>query len=188
MVALPGAYAIGGAMIDIPTITTARLRLRAPTRADFEALAAMWADVRVTEYVSGPPRPRDESWRRFLAVPGLWAMLGYGYWVFADRESDAFVGMGGLGFFERGIAELADVPEAGWAIDPAWWGQGMATEAMTAALGWADDHLDAAEIRCIINPGHRASERVAAKLGFDRISHAMMVPDPVNVYARPRRG
>lgn len=174
-------------MTAIPTIETARLRLRAPELRDFEANAAMWLDERVTRYISGSPRLRDDSWRRFIGLHGLWALLGYGYWVFAERESDTLIGMGGLAFFERGLSELEGVPEAGWAIAPDWWGRGIATEAMGAALAWSDAHLDAPEVRCIINPGHGASENVAAKLGFACIGHAEMLPDPVNIYARPRR-
>ena len=48
---------------------------------------------------------------------------------------------------------------------------------MRAALGWADANLDAKEVRCIIDPGNDASERVSAKLGFSRIgdSDALIV-------------
>jgi RimJ/RimL family protein N-acetyltransferase len=173
-------------MTIIPTLETSRLRLRAPERRDFDACAAMWADERVTRYISGAARPRDESWRRFIGVHGLWAMMGYGYWVFADRDSDAYIGMGGLSFFERGLAALEDYPEAGWAIAPDWWGKGIASEAMAAALRWADEALRAPEVRCIINPGHGASERIAANLGFQAIGQAQLASEPVNVFARAR--
>ncbi len=182
-----GGWLYSGAMMTIPTIETPRLRLRAPELRDFGAYAAMWADERVTRFIGAAPRPRDESWRRFIGVPGLWALLGYGYWVFAERESDALIGIGGLAFFERGLKALEGLPEAGWAIAPDWWGKGIATEAMAAALDWSDSVLAAAEVRCIINPGHSASEKVAAKLGFALIDRAEMHPDPVNVYARHRR-
>src|SRR3546814_16692964 len=76
--------------------------------------------------------------------------------------------MGGLSYFGRGIPELEGRPEAGWAFDADHWGAGYATEAMTAALGWADANLDAGDVRCIIDLGNDASERVAAKLGFRR--------------------
>ena len=77
---------------------------------------------------------------------------------------------------------------AGWAIVPDWWGKGAATEIVGAVLDWADTVLDAPEVRCIINPGNGASERVAAKLGFDRIACEMLADHPVNVYARVRKG
>lgn len=173
-------------MTEAPTLDTARFRLRAAQRRDFDAYAAMWADERVTHYISGKARTRTESWGKFLAMPGLWTLMGYGYWVFADRRDDRFVGCGGLSWFDRGVPELEGFPEAGWAIAPDWWGKGAASEIMAAVMGWADGELGAAEVRCIINPGHAASERVAAKLGFTRIGHHVMEPDPVNVYARRR--
>ncbi len=173
--------------MDIPTIETARFRLRAPERRDFDAYAAMWADERVTRYIGGSPRDRTTSWGKFLAMPGLWALMGYGYWVFASRDSDAFIGGGGLSWFDRGVPQLEGYPEAGWAVAPDWWGSGVASEVMGAALGWADAALGS-EIRCIINPGHGASERVAAKLGFGLIGHHALETGPVNVYARAAPG
>ncbi len=173
-------------MTDVPILETARFRLRSATRADFDAYAAMWADERVTQFIGGKARTRTESWGKYLAIPGLWALMGYGYWVFADRTDDRYVGCGGLSWFDRGVAQLEGVPEAGWAIAPDFWGQGVASEVMAAALTWADDGLAAPEVRCIIDPGNGASERVAAKLGFAVIGQADLEPDPVNVYARRR--
>ncbi len=98
----------------------------------------MWADARVTRFIGGEPRAPDVSWGKFLSSAGLWPVMGFGYWVFADRATDALVGMGGLSYFGRGIPELEGVPEAGWAFDADHWGAGYATEAMRAVLGWAD--------------------------------------------------
>jgi hypothetical protein len=39
-------------------------------------------------------------------------------------------------------------------------------------------------VRCIIEPGHGASEHVAAKLGFAAIGDAPLGDVTVNVYAR----
>jgi RimJ/RimL family protein N-acetyltransferase len=171
-----------------PTIATDRLRLRAQRLADKETHIAMWADARVTRFVGGEPRTPDISWAKFLGTAGLWPVMGFGYWVFADRASDRLVGMGGLSYFCRGIPELEDLPEAGWALDADHWGAGYATEAMTAALGWADANLDAREVRCIIDPGHVASEKVAAKLGFRRIGDSDAPGYAVAIYSRPRGG
>ena len=174
-------------MTAIPVIETERLRLRAPAIADFEAYAAMWADERVTQFISGKPRTRNESWARFIGMHGLWALCGYGYWLFADRKTDALVGVGGLASFKRGIAELQGYPEAGWAIAPDYWSRGLVSEAMGAVIGWSDAALGAPEIRCIIDPGHGASQHVAAKLGFVKIAEAWLDPKPINVYARAAR-
>ena len=169
-----------------PTLETPRLRLREHRLSDKDAHVAMWADERVTRFIGGEPRDETLSWSKFLAAAGLWPIMGFGYWVFADKASDRLIGMGGLSYFARGVPELEGVPEAGWAFGADHWGQGLATEAMTAALVWADAHLDAPDIRCIIDPGHGASEAVAAKLGFAPIGQSQALPNVVNVYARVR--
>lgn len=171
-----------------PIIETSRLRLREHRLSDRNAHIAMWADERVTRFIGGEPRAPDVSWGKFLSAAGLWPVMGFGYWVFADKASDRLIGMGGLSYFARGIPELEGVPEAGWAFDADHWGSGLATEAMTAALGWADAHLEAREVRCIIEPGNAGSERVAAKLGFAVIGESDVLPEVVNVYGRGRGG
>lgn len=174
-------------MTLIPTLLTGRLRLRAPILADFEAYAAMWADERTTRFIGGSPRDTNTSWLRFIGVQGLWDFMGYGYWTFADRQSDAFVGMGGLSYFARGVPQLEGVAEAGWTIAPDYWGNGLVSEAMQAVIDWSDAERGGQEIRCIIDNGNAASERVAQKLGFAGMGMAMLGDKPVNVYARPAR-
>ena len=171
-----------------PVIETERLRLRPQLLSDKADHIAMWADERVTRFIGGEPRAPDVSWGKFLSSAGLWPVMGFGYWVFADRASDALIGMGGLSYFCRGIPELEDVPEAGWAFAADHWGGGLATEAMSTALGWADAHLDAGEVRCIIDQGNAASERVAAKLGFRRIGDSDALGHVVVIYSRPKGG
>lgn len=176
-------------MISVPpTLETDRLRLREMRLSDKDIHIAMWADERVTRFIGGEPRAPDVSWGKFLSSAGLWPVMGFGYWVFADKATNRLVGMGGLSYFGRGIPELEGVPEAGWAFDADHWGAGYATEAMSAALGWADANLDAAEVRCIIDPGNDASERVSAKLGFRRIGDSDALGHVVRIYARPRGG
>lgn len=168
-----------------PTLQTARMTLRPLSLDDWEPYAAAWADARMTAFIGGQPRTRNESWGKFLQGIGLWPVLGYGYWSFVDRETGAFLGNGGLASFERGIAELTGFPEAGWAFVPEAWGKGLATEAMGAVLDWADAALDRPEIRCIIDPGNTASQRVAAKLGFQFLAEVDFPPGRTAVFRRP---
>jgi RimJ/RimL family protein N-acetyltransferase len=152
-----------------PTIETERLILRAFSLEDWEAYALAWADPELTAFIGGEPRSRNTSWAKLTQSAGLWPLLGYGYWAFIDRDSGAFLGNGGLARFERGIDQLEGFPEAGWAFVPAAWGQGLASEAVAAIVGWADTALKGPEIRCIIDPRNTPSIRVAEKSGFARI-------------------
>lgn len=169
-----------------PVLETERLRLRAHRLSDKDVHIAMWADARITKFIGGGPREPDVSWGKFLSSAGLWPVMGFGYWVFADKQSDQLIGMGGLSYFCRGIPELEGVPEAGWAFAADHWGKGLATEAMGAALAWADANLDATEMRCIIDPGNAASEKVAEKLGFELMGESDVLPEVVSIYGRAR--
>lgn len=170
-----------------PTLTTQRLTLAPLSLDHWEPYAVAWADARMTAFIGGKPRARQESWVKFTQAAGLWSLLGFGYWAFLDRATGAFLGNGGLARFERGIPELDGYPEAGWAFVPDAWGRGLATEAIAAVLEWADTALQA-EVRCIIDPGNIASQKVAAKLGFQHFADNDGIIGPVGVYRRPQVG
>jgi RimJ/RimL family protein N-acetyltransferase len=171
-----------------PTLTTDRLILAPISLDHWEAYAAAWADPAMTEFIGGKPRTRTESWGKFLAAAALWQFMGYGYWSFLDRASGKFLGNGGLAWFDRGVAGLEGVPEAGWAFIPDAWGRGLATEAMAAVLHWADARLEAPEIRCIIDPQNQASRRVADKLGFRFLAVADEPMGRIELFSRQRGG
>jgi RimJ/RimL family protein N-acetyltransferase len=169
-----------------PTLTTDRLIITPMTLDHWEEYAAAWADPKMTKYIGGKPRTRNESWGKFLQGIGLWSLFGYGYWSFVEREAGTFLGNGGLARFERGINELEGFPEAGWVFVPDAWEKGYATEAMTAILKWADEE-GLGEIRCIIDPGNAASHNVAIKLGFTKFAESHDVIGDLFIYSREPR-
>ena len=153
--------------LTAPVITTERLVLRGHTLTDFKESAAMWADPLVTRHIGGRPFTEEESWARVLRYGGLWALLGYGYWIVRERESGRFVGEVGLAEFRREVTpSLEGAPEAGWVLAPWAHGRGYAPEAVRAALSWADANLAAPRTACLIAPGNAASIQVAGKCGF----------------------
>ncbi|MDO5630659.1 MAG: GNAT family N-acetyltransferase [Paracoccus sp. (in: a-proteobacteria)] len=114
----------------IPTVETERLILRAPRREDFDAYDAFYSDVR-SIFVGGP-RTRFENWFTFLALPGHWALMGFGYWMIELRETGQVIG-------SAGIIQHLDwpEPELGWQLFEGFEGHGYATEAAIAARKWA---------------------------------------------------
>ena len=82
-----------------------------------------------------------------------------------DRIDGAFLGVSGLAHYERGISDLDGFPEAGWAFAAQSWGRGIASEAIGAVVGWADEN-DIRETRCLIDDGNLASVRVATLNGY----------------------
>lgn len=174
-------------MTVVPRLETPRLVLRPHRADDFAVCRRLWGDGDVVRFIGGTPQEAQAVWFRILRYAGMWALLGYGMWVVEDRESGAFLGEAGLLSAERGLPELDGLPEAGWVLGPDAWGRGMATEAMAAVVAWADAHLDASSIRCIIEPDNAASIRVAEKLGFTALTDAHYGGKPTRIFDRARR-
>lgn len=175
--------------MEAPILTTERLVLRATTVEDFEPSAAMWADEAVVRHIGGQPSSRADSWGRMLRFPGLWALLGYGYWTVVERATGRFVGQAGLADFKRDMTpSIAGVPEAGYVFTPETHGRGYATEAMTAVLAWSDQTLDAPRSCALIHPDNAASLRVADKLGFGEREEAVLNGQATALVWRRRGG
>lgn len=170
-----------------PTLTTERLVLRETRIEDFEPSVALWSDEAVVRHISGVPSSRSDSWGRLIRFPGLWALLGYGYWSITERATGRFVGQAGLADFKREMTpSIEGVPEAGYVFSPDCHGKGYATEAMRAVMDWSDEVLKAERTCAIINPDNHASIRVAQKLGFDRVEDADFAGKTVRLFWRAR--
>jgi RimJ/RimL family protein N-acetyltransferase len=78
-----------------------------------------------------------------------------------------FIGDVGFANWHRQITPSLDgMPEVGWAFASTTHGRGIATEAVQAALAWADSHFDGQTTTCIIGVDNVASIRVAEKTGY----------------------
>jgi len=173
-------------MTHAPTLHSERLVLRPHRQEDFLACRMLWSDAEVVRHIGGATQDTQAVWFRMLRYAGMWQLLGYGMWVVEDCATGAFLGEAGLLSACRGIAELEGVPEIGWVFLPSAWGRGIASEAVGAVLRWADAHIDAPAIRCIIEGDNVASFRVAGKQGFSSIGKALIDGTPVEILDRPR--
>ena len=170
----------------VPILQTERLVLRGHTPADFDECAAMWGDPLVTRHIGGRPSTAEEVWTRLLRYAGMWALLGYGYWVVRERESGRFVGEVGFADFRREVVPPLDAPEAGWILASSAHGRGFATEAVGAALAWADAHLATPGTVCMIDPANAASLHVAQKCGYRERTRTTYKGDAIVLCERPR--
>jgi RimJ/RimL family protein N-acetyltransferase len=166
-------------------LQTPRLRLRAHVPTDHAACSALWADPAVVEQIGGKAFSPEEVWSRMLRYAGLWRWFGFGYWVIESRAGD-FLGEVGFADFRRAVEPpLGAAPELGFALMPAAQGQGIATEAATAALSWLDATAAHPRTVCLINAAHHRSLRVAEKLGYGNATPAAYRGQPVLVLERP---
>lgn len=174
-------------MSETPIIETERLRLRPHRRSDFAACKTLWQHPETVRFIGGVAQDDQAVWFRLLRYGGMWPMLGFGFWVFEDKATRAYLGEGGLLDAARGIEALDHMPEAGWALMPEAYGRGLATEAMQAVLNWADSGIDATRIGCIIDEGNAPSLRVAAKLGFVEADRPDYHGKPIVLMCRDRQ-
>jgi RimJ/RimL family protein N-acetyltransferase len=172
----------------VPIVETARLRLRASRETDLAAHAAMLGDPEAVRFIGGHVLDREESWRKLLAGPGMWLLLGYGYWTVEEKESSAYLGQIGFADFKRDMTpSIEGIPEMGWVLAPNAQGRGIATEAVMGALAWADaGGLPGREIAAIIDAGNLASIRVAEKAGFSFREDATYKDAPILLFRRRR--
>jgi len=171
--------------VDIPTLETARLRLRAHRVEDFPESARMWSDPKVTRYIRPAPFSTEETWSRLLRYVGHWTLLGFGYWAIEQKETGTFLGEVGFVDYKRDLTpSLEGMPEIGWVLAPHAHGKGFATEAVGAAIGWGDSHFGRKRTACIIAPENAASIRVAGKCGYSEFQRTTYHGDPTLMYVR----
>jgi RimJ/RimL family protein N-acetyltransferase len=150
-----------------PTIRTVRLRLRARTLADLEAIVAMDADPAVRRFIGGPldPVPHREEVRRNIVEgrPEPHASWAVEWW---DRPG--LLGLCGL----SPAGEAGGGTQIGWRLLRSAWGQGVATEAAQAVLARALGPLGLHAVVALVHSDNRASIRVAEKIGMVRAGTA----------------
>lgn len=175
-------------MVDIPTLETARLRLRPYRLEDFDDYAAMWQDPKVFRFIGGVAFSREQSWSRFLRQIGLWHHLGFGFFALEHKATGAFAGECGFHDLHRALTpSIEGTMETGWGLTAPMQGQGLAEEAVRAAIGWAAGHGKGERLTAIIDPDHGASLRVADKLGFVEFARSEYGGHPVVLLERRRR-
>jgi RimJ/RimL family protein N-acetyltransferase len=173
------------AMMDVPVLETERLRLRGHRVEDYPALADLWGNEGTVRFIGGKVSNGEEAWARLLRYAGLWALMGYGYWVVEDKVSGEYMGECGFAEYHREIVPaIIGRPEAGWVFAAEAQGKGYATEAMRAVLAWGQERFGDGRSVCLIQPKNVASLRVAEKLGFLEEARVMFHGKPAVLLAR----
>jgi RimJ/RimL family protein N-acetyltransferase len=157
---LPNNLTTLSTTIQIPTISTKRLLLRAFEPGDLDPYATMNADPETMMHLGGPIN-KVATWRLMASLLGHWHLRGFGMWAAQDRATGEFLGRAGL-YEQHGWPGI----EVAGSLKRTRWGTGLAIEAGEAVLDFAATVVNASDIISVIRPENTASIKAAERLGL----------------------
>jgi RimJ/RimL family protein N-acetyltransferase len=155
--------------MNIPTLTTPRLFLRAWTPEDAEALFTILQEKDLLRYFPRTiPPPLDRVERYIAHHLAQWQERGYGHWAVVLHPSNQLIGWNGLEY----LPETSET-EVAYLLSNKYWGQGFATEAARAAIDYGFGTVGLKQIIGLTHPENIASQRVLEKCGLAFIDRAL---------------
>ena len=149
-------------------LLTPRLSIRPLAADDGPDVYAVFAAPQVMRFWnSAPPADLAEAGEWAASLADMHDRLGYAQWRVAERSTDRLAGIAGLQPLDGG-PEV----EVTYALAPAAWGRGFATEAAGAALRFAFEEAGLPRVTGIAKPGNSASLEVLRKLGMRALGEA----------------
>lgn len=142
---------------------TERLQLRRMTTDDAPFILDLLNEPSFHEFI-GDKGVRDlEGARRYIldGPVASYERFGFGLYLVVLKIDGSPIGMCGL--LKRD--SLPDV-DVGYALRPAWWGQGYAFEAASAVLAHGREMFGLRRIVAITSPDNAASKALLEKLGL----------------------
>lgn len=153
------------AKFELKPLRTARLVLRAVTHADDLAFLRIFSNPATMKYWSREPLETLEEAQKMVQEEIDWGTSGKCInWGITLAGSDELIGKINLFGYEARNRRA----EIGFALDPAHWGRGLASEAMEAVLDCAFGVLDLHRVEADVDPGNRASLALLVRFGFRR--------------------
>lgn len=140
-------------------IRTPRLILRSARPDDLEAMHAVLSDPRAALWWSTPPHETVEQTKAWLD-----GMIANG-----PDHPDFVIEFEGRVIGKAGFYAM---PEVGYILHPDCWGQGLAAEAVGAAVDHVFGARDVTILTADVDPENAASIRLLERLGFVRTGFA----------------
>ena len=144
-------------------LETARLVLRPFRESDFPDVHDYASDPEVTRHLRWGPNPASETLRFLRRVIAETRAPDTSRFDLAVVERKTVRVRGGMSLEER----APGVVEIGYVLARPVWGFGYASEAVRAAVRFADVRFAGAELFGLVLPGNVASERVLLRAGFE---------------------
>jgi RimJ/RimL family protein N-acetyltransferase len=171
----------------VTILLTERLTLTPVQETDCPDLCALWGDPVFAASIFPAPLSPEDVWFRLLRDLGHWQVKGYGNWSIRETATGDYVGSVGVLDYRRILDPAFDAPELGWGVAPRFQGKGLAFEAVSAALNWCDDTLNAPRTVCMISPDNAPSHALTARAGYSPYVETTYKGSPVVLLERPAR-
>ena len=147
--------------MSLPTLETERLLLRQIVESDAEGLHAAYGDAEAMRFWDFPPTRAVAETAALIKGARSGGLVRHGVWAILKRTGP-FVGMINYHHREARHRRL----ELGWIAVPAFWRQGLMTEAARAVLSHCFGALNTHRVEALIEPENVSSRALAARLGF----------------------
>ena len=157
----------------IPTLNTEHLLMRSLSVKDAKDMYDYAKRFDVTRYLLWEPHGNREYTEHYLSYLERLYRIGEFYdWALVDREKNRMIGTCG---FTR-IDPYNRSAEIGYVLNPAYWGRGLACEAVRAVLSFGFRRLSLHRIDAHFMVGNDGSRRVAEKCGmhFEGVLHGAL--------------
>jgi RimJ/RimL family protein N-acetyltransferase len=164
--------------VQIPVLTTARLKLRGPKDSDAVALGAFLTSPRA-QWIGGP-YPAEDAPDWLSHQQDIWNKRGWGSWIAALKDSDTPIGRVGL-LDHDGWPE----PELAWFLFEGFEGHGYAAEAAIAARAYAAGTLGLSPLFSFVEPANKRSRALAERLGAAHERDASFKGHSFRIYRHP---
>ncbi|NUM47777.1 MAG: GNAT family N-acetyltransferase [Anaerolineales bacterium] len=151
---------------QIPLLETPRLLLRPLTLADTDFIFAHFSDPLVTQHLLDEPPLTDragaEEIIHFYLDPN--GMSRYNRWGIHHKADDRLIGTCGYHQWSHQNQRA----EIGYDLSPAYWGQGMMSEALRRVLAYGFVQMGLNRIQAVVYVENDRSATLLARMGFAR--------------------
>ena len=146
---------------------TDRIIMRELLLSDSQKMFEMDSDPEVHLYLGNKPNTHiSESEENIRFIRQQYEENGIGRWAVIDKESNEFVGWGGLKFITTETNNRIHFYEVGYRFLKQHWGKGYATESAKAALKYAFEELKLTHVYAMAEGGNAGSRHALQKSGF----------------------
>ncbi|MEO8623778.1 MAG: GNAT family N-acetyltransferase [bacterium] len=165
----------------MPVLQTARLTLDRITADDAEFIRALLTEPSFLRYIGDRGVQTADDARRYIEEGPVASYAAHGFGLYLVRLTDGGTPIGMCGLLKREALQDVDV---GFALRPAYWGNGYARESALAVMHHARDDFGLTRLAAIVSPDNKPSISVLEALGlrFEETRQLTADTEPVQVF------